>query len=68
MSGIILAGVALAAAGFTGRYVMRNRHLLKKTMSAFPLNDSGMFSKYYRGGFEQNMTRSEASLILGGLF
>jgi len=24
-----------------------------------------MFSKYYKGGFEQKMTRSEASLILG---
>ena len=68
-SGLILAGVALAAAGFTGRYLLKNRKFLKSTMDALPINEmSDVFSKFHRGGFEQKMTRSEASLVLGGLF
>ena len=62
-SGIIITGLAIAAAGFTGRYLLRNRQLIRKTIT---ISDSGMFSKYYKGGFEKRMTRSEAALILGG--
>lgn len=64
-SGIIIAGLGIAAAGFTGRYLLKNRHVLKKTVDSLPLNESPLFSKYYGGGFDAKMTRREAALILG---
>ncbi|CAD5227332.1 unnamed protein product [Bursaphelenchus xylophilus] len=61
-SGFILASLGLAAAGFTGRYLLRNKHILDKAIDAIPKE---AFSKYYQGGFEPKMSRREASLILG---
>jgi len=63
MSGaFILAGLALAAAGYTGHYLLRNRQLITKAVGSLPLGDTSMFSKYY---FDAKMSRREASLILG---
>ncbi|XP_053404405.1 mitochondrial import inner membrane translocase subunit TIM14-like [Mercenaria mercenaria] len=65
MSSMILAGLGLAAIGFGGRYALRyakNAEQILKKVENIP---SGAFSKYYRGGFEQKMSKREASLILG---
>ncbi|KFM58833.1 hypothetical protein X975_14484, partial [Stegodyphus mimosarum] len=68
-SGVILAGLALAAAGYTGRYLSRNaKHwaeALEKQLKAFPTSSSFANSRYYKGGFEPKMNRREAGLILG---
>uniref|UniRef100_A0A914SG63 DnaJ homolog subfamily C member 21 n=1 Tax=Parascaris equorum TaxID=6256 RepID=A0A914SG63_PAREQ len=61
-SQLILAGVTIAAASFAGRYLLRNRMLLRKAVEALP---GDAFSKYYRGGFEAKMSRREAAMILG---
>ncbi|XP_060785889.1 dnaJ homolog subfamily C member 15 [Neoarius graeffei] len=65
-STLIAVGLGVAAAGFAGRYAF---HLWKplgqvitETAKKFP---STAFSAYYKGGFEQKMTKREASLILG---
>ncbi|KAI6176298.1 J domain-containing protein [Aphelenchoides bicaudatus] len=60
--GFIAAALGLAAAGYAGRYMLRNKHLLDKAFQALPKES---FSKYYQGGFEPKMNRREASLILG---
>uniref|UniRef100_A0A0N5ADN4 DnaJ homolog subfamily C member 21 n=1 Tax=Syphacia muris TaxID=451379 RepID=A0A0N5ADN4_9BILA len=62
-SGLILAGVTIAAGSFLGRYVLRNRALIQKTIKSLPIASS--FSKYHRGGFEPKMSRREAAMILG---
>lgn len=49
MTSFVAAGAALAALGIAGRYLTR----------------LGSAVRYYKGGFEPNMTRREASLILG---
>ena len=65
-SSLIAAGLGLAAAGFGGRAVLRHwrsiNKAVKTTLDAIP---GGAFSKYYAGGFEQPMSKREASLILG---
>lgn len=45
-SSLILAGLGLAAIGFTGRALMRNRHIVTKAVGSLPLNE--LFSKYVR--------------------
>ncbi|MFH4983748.1 hypothetical protein AB6A40_010457 [Gnathostoma spinigerum] len=63
MSGtLIFAGVSIAAASFAGRYLLRNRLLIKKAVEAV---GGSAFSKYHVGGFDAKMTRREAALILG---
>ncbi|KAI8743724.1 mitochondrial import inner membrane translocase subunit TIM14-like [Biomphalaria glabrata] len=65
-TGLILAGLGIAAIGFAGRYALRAGRLaqqtLNQTIGELP---SGSFSKYYRGGFEPQMSKREAGLILG---
>ncbi|VDN29891.1 unnamed protein product [Gongylonema pulchrum] len=60
---LIVGGVSLVAVGVAGRLLLRNRAAFMKMAKTLPIA-SGM-SKYYRGGFEPNMTRREAALILG---
>lgn len=70
-SGIILAGLGLAAVGFAGRYAMRQLPNVAKTMNEAMKNlpkfdaESMANSKYYKGGFDSKMNRREAALILG---
>lgn len=65
-TGLILAGLGLAAVGFAGRYAIRYgkvaSEVVKKQMAQIP---GGLSSKYYKGGFEPKMTKREASLVLG---
>lgn len=58
---MILAGLALAAVGFGGRYLMRAGAV--EFAKRIPQGLSG--SNYYKGGFEAKMSRREAGLILG---
>lgn len=68
-SSAILAGLGLAAIGFTGRYILRRApqmsQKLSEAMKAFPTAESLATSKYYRGGFLTKMNKREAALILG---
>ncbi|XP_001604394.2 mitochondrial import inner membrane translocase subunit TIM14 [Nasonia vitripennis] len=71
MTSAIVAGLGLAAVGFAGRYVLKQMPNLSSKMAEamknMPKLDSQSLanSKYYKGGFEQKMTRREAALILG---
>ncbi|PVD18921.1 hypothetical protein C0Q70_21480 [Pomacea canaliculata] len=66
-TGVILAGLGLAVAGFAGRYALRYGKIaqtaFRQQIDALPSN--GAFSKYYKGGFEPKMSKREAGLILG---
>ncbi|XP_076637959.1 mitochondrial import inner membrane translocase subunit TIM14 [Colletes latitarsis] len=70
-STLVVAGIGLAAVGFTGRYILRKMPSLSQKMAEavknMPKLDSQTLAnnKYYKGGFESKMTRREASLILG---
>ncbi|XP_076453515.1 mitochondrial import inner membrane translocase subunit TIM14-like [Babylonia areolata] len=66
-TGLILAGLGMAAVGFAGRYALRYgkqaQHAFKQQLDSLPA--SGAFSKYYKGGFDPKMNKREAGLILG---
>ncbi|VDM98985.1 unnamed protein product [Thelazia callipaeda] len=62
-SALIIGGVGLVAIGLTGRIMLRNRAAFLKFAKMLPVGND--VSKFYRGGFEANMSRREASLILG---
>ena len=65
-NGFIIAAIGIAAAGYGGRYLLRNRQNLTKIYGFLPKNSmDNFFSKYERGGFEQKMSRTEAAKILG---
>ncbi|XP_013881904.1 dnaJ homolog subfamily C member 15 [Austrofundulus limnaeus] len=63
---LIAVGLGVAAAGFAGRYAFQLwkpfGQVISETVKKMP---TSTFSSYYKGGFEQKMSRREASLILG---
>eukprot|EP00064_Thunnus_orientalis_P018765 superscaffoldBa00004432_g18871 len=63
---LIAVGLGVAAAGFAGRYAFQLwkplGQVFSETVKKMP---SSAFSSYYKGGFEQKMSKREASLILG---
>ncbi|KAM6970233.1 dnaJ homolog subfamily C member 15 [Aplochiton taeniatus] len=63
---LIAVGLSVAAAGFAGRYAFQLwkplGQMFSETVRKMP---SSAFSSYYKGGFDQKMTKREASLILG---
>ncbi|XP_072253725.1 dnaJ homolog subfamily C member 15 [Leuresthes tenuis] len=63
---LIAVGLGVAAAGFAGRYAFQLwkplGQVFSETVKKMP---TSAFSSYYKGGFEQKMSRREASLILG---
>ncbi|XP_003388370.1 PREDICTED: dnaJ homolog subfamily C member 15-like [Amphimedon queenslandica] len=63
MTSLMLAGIGIAATALTARVVMRNFREVQKKMSKIQTDQ--LLSTYYRGGFEKNMNRREAGLILG---
>ncbi|KAG5320789.1 TIM14 translocase, partial [Pseudoatta argentina] len=68
ISTIVAAGIGLAVVGFAGRYLFRRMPNLSQRMTETmkKLDSQSLANnKYYKGGFEQRMTRREASLILG---
>lgn len=68
---MILAGLGVAAIGFAGKHLIRRMPAMTTKINemakSLPKFDAESLanSKYYKGGFEQKMTRREASLILG---
>lgn len=63
---LIAVGLGVAAAGFAGRYAFQLWKPLGQVFSDRVKNMPSLaFSAYYKGGFEQKMTKREASLILG---
>ncbi|CAM1312332.1 DNAJC15 (predicted) [Pycnogonum litorale] len=68
-SAFILGGLALAAVGFTGRYLLRNSKVwgeaLNQQLKSLPNSAAFANSKYYRGGFDAKISTREAGLILG---
>jgi len=71
MSSAIIAGLSLAALGYSGRYIIRSAPTVATKFNAilkdFPpiTAESLLGSKYYKGGFEPTMSRREAERILG---
>ncbi|XP_071406747.1 dnaJ homolog subfamily C member 15 isoform X2 [Pithys albifrons albifrons] len=63
---MIAVGLGVATVAFAGRYAF---HLWKPLEQAITETakriSASSFSSYYKGGFEQKMSRREASLILG---
>ena len=75
---LIVTGLGLATAGFTGRFIARISpaiiNLAQQKIKSLPVSSSFKFknigeawanAKYYRGGFEQKMTKAEAYRVLG---
>ncbi|KAF1385377.1 hypothetical protein EPR50_G00102250 [Perca flavescens] len=66
-SSMVAVGLALAAAGFAGRYAMQAMRQMepqmKVALQSFPKTAFG--GGYYRGGFDPKMTKREACLVLG---
>ncbi|XP_040847293.1 dnaJ homolog subfamily C member 15 isoform X1 [Ochotona curzoniae] len=64
--GLIAVGLGVAAAAFAGRYAFQIWKPLEQVFTETARKISTpSFSSYYKGGFEQKMSRREASLILG---
>ncbi|XP_003477512.1 dnaJ homolog subfamily C member 15 isoform X3 [Cavia porcellus] len=63
---LIAVGLGVAALGFAGRYAFQIWKPLEQiiTETARKISSPNL-SSYYKGGFEQKMSRREASLILG---
>ncbi|NXU99558.1 DJC15 protein, partial [Cettia cetti] len=63
---MIALGLGIATVAFAGRYAFRVWKPLEEaiTEAAKRISTSSL-SSYYKGGFEQKMSRREASLILG---
>merc|ERR1712079_102585 len=71
-SGLILVGLGMAALGVGGRIALRtapkaisNMGNIIKAMPSQIDSKAWANSKYYKGGFEDKMTKREAALILG---
>ncbi|MXQ84677.1 hypothetical protein E5288_WYG016653 [Bos mutus] len=63
---LIAVGLGIAALGFAGRYAFQIWKPLGQVITETAKKISTpSFSSYYKGGFEQKMSRREASLILG---
>jgi len=65
-SSLIAAGIAVAALGIGGRLLLRHgRKVTETVMKQLDALPTSAITRPYRGGFEQKMTKREASLILG---
>ncbi|XP_037095692.1 dnaJ homolog subfamily C member 15 [Syngnathus acus] len=65
-STLIAVGLGVAAAGFAGRYAFQLwkplGQMFSETVRKMPISS---LSSYYKGGFEQKMSKREATLVLG---
>uniref|UniRef100_F6YKU5 DnaJ heat shock protein family (Hsp40) member C15 n=1 Tax=Monodelphis domestica TaxID=13616 RepID=F6YKU5_MONDO len=63
---LIAVGLGVAAFAFAGRYAFQIWKPLEQVITETAKKiQSPSLSSYYKGGFEQKMSRREASLILG---
>ncbi|KAK3728248.1 hypothetical protein QZH41_019616, partial [Actinostola sp. cb2023] len=65
MTTLVLAGLGVAGAAIAARFAVQaikriDVNAIPKVIPKIPT-----FSHYYRGGFDQKMTKREAALILG---
>eukprot|EP00095_Tigriopus_kingsejongensis_P007345 snap_masked-scaffold589_size129586-processed-gene-0.32 protein:Tk07345 transcript:snap_masked-scaffold589_size129586-processed-gene-0.32-mRNA-1 annotation:"nad-dependent protein deacylase sirtuin- mitochondrial-like" len=72
MASVLNLGLGLALVGFSGRLAVRQLPQVSQSLAKPWERVSSVFNsaswvnaKYYKGGFEPNMTKREASLILG---
>ncbi len=65
MTSLMLAGLGIVGAAFGARFVMNSFRQLQRQAANLP--KSGLFTAYYKGGFEPKMSRREAGLVLGEL-
>ncbi|TRY63405.1 hypothetical protein TCAL_00463 [Tigriopus californicus] len=71
MTAAITTGLGMAVLGFGGRVVLRQMPRMHQSLRPIWPNLSVLNrqtwanAKYYKGGFEVQMSRSEAALILG---
>eukprot|EP00045_Choanoeca_perplexa_P003357 m.30013 g.30013 ORF g.30013 m.30013 type:complete len:119 (+) comp11999_c0_seq3:236-592(+) len=69
MSSAVAFGVIAAGLGFGGRYAVRAFQRMPKMNVSMPklkfLPKMDSLNAYYKGGFEEQMTKREAGLILG---
>jgi DnaJ family protein C protein 19 len=63
-SHLVFAGLGLAAVGVAGRIASRQLPRAARTLEAL-LQQTLLTSRYHKGGFDQQMTKREATLILG---
>jgi len=70
-SAVIVAGLGVAALGFSARFVLKTIPAMSQTLAkTIPkidgqVNQAFANSKYYKGGFDEKMGKREAALILG---
>ena len=64
-STLIAIGLGLAGSAYAARALIKSAGPLGKHFEQTLKQLSSLDYKYYRGGFEQNMSKREASLILG---
>ncbi|KAB0384853.1 hypothetical protein FD755_006770 [Muntiacus reevesi] len=66
-SAVVAVGLTVAAAGFAGHYSLQAmKHMEPQVKQVFQsLLKSAFSDTNYRGGFEPQMTKWEAALILG---
>ncbi|XP_026507509.1 dnaJ homolog subfamily C member 15 [Terrapene carolina triunguis] len=63
---MMAVGLGVAAVAFAGRYAFQVWKPLEQVFTERAKKiATASFSSYYKGGFEQKMSRREASLILG---
>ncbi|XP_074917671.1 dnaJ homolog subfamily C member 15 isoform X2 [Chelonoidis abingdonii] len=63
---MMAVGLGVAAVAFAGRYAFQVWKPLEQVFTETAKKiATASFSSYYKGGFEQKMSRREASLILG---
>ncbi|XP_075995059.1 dnaJ homolog subfamily C member 15 [Genypterus blacodes] len=64
---LIAVGLSVAAAGFAGRYAFQLWKPLGQVLSESvrKMPSAAFSSSFYKGGFEQKMSKREASLVLG---
>eukprot|EP00127_Corallochytrium_limacisporum_P003628 Clim_evm16s151 gene=Clim_evmTU16s151 len=65
MSSLAAAGVALAGLAYGGRAALAGWEALVASGALKKIKMPQLGMTYYRGGFEEKMTRREAGLILG---
>jgi len=68
-STVIVAGLGVAAFGFGARFMLRTipavSDKLAKNIPKISPEEMFANSKYYKGGFDEKMSKREAALILG---
>eukprot|EP00126_Sphaerothecum_destruens_P013384 Sdes_comp22903_c0_seq1m21274 len=63
MSTAVVVGVALSSAAFLSKYAVKAFQSWEMHAAKFP--STPLLRNYYKGGFDQTMSKREAGLVLG---